>query len=181
MDMPAVYIKHYSDAEIATMNYIKLQVPTVEQIQTFSNLQNIEQTAINKAKIHTARKKILVIINLDITTNQDFSNNNEDYEYIVANDAAQLCEAIACSTERIAAIIVKYHKASTYYYKKVRELSSAEGAVMIWSFLNDEPIKTGSSLNISRKSLPDLICLKTQIDSEQYWLGGKSELISLSV
>lgn len=189
MVTPAAYFKDqsccvdyhddYDNAEI--IDYLKSRIATVENVQSFSNLQDTEQAAINNAKTHTARNKILVIIDSNLMTPPMRDSNNELMEYIVADDATQLCLAIACSTVRIAAIVVRTHKASNYFYKKVRELSSAEGAVMIWNILNNEPIKIGLSLNMSKKSLPDLICFKTQSHFEQYWLGGKSELMSLSV
>ncbi len=172
----ANYKNHYfTDVDI--LNDIKEQISTVEHIKNISNRERVDQIVINIAKSYTQRNKILMIVDPFLMTYQNVKNNNDTMEFIAADDAAQLCESIACSAERIAAICVKYDKASTYYYKKVRELTSAEGAMMIWDKLNNDPITANVSFNISKKSLPDLICFKTQSTIEQYWIGGRINLM----
>lgn len=189
MAMPAAYFDHdlnhknnKQNINIIEINQlldtINQMVPTVEQLKCISHLKNNHHLAINLARSFTKRNKIIVITNSQLF-NQKSADNDDNVEFIVADDSSQLCLTIASSAERIAAIVVKYHQASPYYFKKVRELASAEGAVMIWDNLDNATIDIKTTLKISKKSLPDLICFYNQSTVNNMWLGGKAEILSL--
>ncbi len=150
-------------------------MPTVEQIISTDNNEIAYQRVVQAAKKHTSREKILILEDPDVFSDLIENQQNQAIEIIPADDATLLCETIANSADRIAAIIIKYHQASTYYYKKVRELSSAEGAVMIWDNLSQTDIKAGTSFNMSKKSFPDLMFFNLN----NVWIGGRSDLMSL--
>ncbi len=174
MAMPAVCFNN-EDFYPKVLAIIKKLVPTAEQIIPASNQENAYQMVLQLAKKHTSRNKILILENPIIFDGTISDSRDKDIEIIPADNAALLCETIAISAERIAAIIVKHDKASNYYYKKVRELSSAEGAVMIWDNLHLPRIKADAPLNMSKKSFPDLICFNLN----NVWIGGRSDLMSL--
>lgn len=138
-------------------------VPTMEMVESLLPTLSFEKKSIDIARQVTNRNKVIVIIDHPTTVTSNMLSTN-DIEYIVANTPQNLCQAIAWSHERIAAIIVKCHAASPYYYKKVRELASAEGALMIWSSKKDN----GENYKIKKHYYPDII--EFQYD-DKTWIG----------
>jgi len=102
--------------------------------------------AVKIAQSYTKRKKVFILAD-----SNEFVDENPHTCSLQAGNAAQLCEAIALTDERIAAIIIRSHRASHFYYKKVRELSSAEGALMIWDRLTNH-----ADQKIARHCIPDI-------------------------
>ncbi len=63
-----------------------------------------------------------------------------------------LCQEIALTTSRIAAILITYDLAPPFFYKKARELCNAEGAFFILQ------IHLKSSVKINTNYQPDIYC-----------------------
>ncbi len=173
--MHADYFKE-KHMQAEALQAIKAIVPTVEIIWPSTTDTHALMTAIQLAKKYTQRCKILILADpLNLTPYAGIIND-EYLAVIPAGNAAVLCAAIANSAERIAAVIIKYEQASPYYYKKVRELTSAEGAVMILDSLapqRDKPLK------FSKNSQPDMICCHVAMVKTASWIAGKAEMMAL--
>jgi glutamate-1-semialdehyde aminotransferase len=172
--MRADYFKtELQEARERSLACIKNWMPDIAKIKYMPSLQEAKAHALRLARKQTKRTHILILADpLQAEVGQD---KNDDLTVIPAGNAARLCEAIAISAERLAAIVVSYQQASPFYYKKVRELSSAEGAVMIWNALDSPLNQADTRINLSKNSQPDLICF---ILDKAVWLGGKREMTS---
>ena len=98
----------------------------------------------------------------------------DDNKYIVNiqnGNIENICNEIALSSERIAAIIIFNHYGSSFFRKKMRELASAEGAFLIIDETNQTEI--ASNYSISKSCLPDMILFIWQTI---FWLGSKLEI-----
>jgi len=82
---------------------------------------------------------------------------------IAHKDPKALCADIANSEERLAALQLSNAKATPLFYKRARQLASAEGALLILDFLNESEI---NSIAINNTQ-PELIAFK----KENYYLG----------
>lgn len=155
------------------LNHIKTIAPVIDKVWQIENKNKARLNALQLAKEFTNRTKFIFITdNLSSKVEENFLPH-ENIETILAGDKAKLCETIAMSSERIAGIIVKAHCASLHYYKKVRELTSAEGAVMIWDQLDSKMNANDSLVKITKTSQPDLICFNL---TTVIWIGSKKEL-----
>ncbi len=157
---------------------IKNQLSNLETIKPVKTAVQAYATALALAKQYTGRSKQLVIVDPAVMSENEEYIVTDNTMLLPSGDSALLCEAIALSTERIAAIVIKHHRILAYYYKKVRELSSAEGAIMIWDGFtvgldNDQLVK------IPANSQPDLICGNYQAENRSFWLGGRTDLLKL--
>jgi len=82
-------------------------------------------------------------------------------------NANTLCEALATSSDRIAAIIFSHRTASHFFQKKMRELASAEGA---WLVLD---VTSGANLSLAKSIQFDIILFQY---GDLFWLASKSLL-----
>lgn len=171
--MHADYFKAAPDNEYwKALQLIKVLVPNITTLWRMETYQAARMTALQLARNHTKRTKILRLAEISSEANM---SQAEDSDVIPAGNAAQICVAIATSAERLAALVVEYDQAAPFYYKKVRELASAEGAVMIWDALASKLGQTDTRSNLSKNSQPDLICFSTET---AVWLGGKGEIMT---
>lgn len=93
-------------------------------------------------KNETSRNKILTFI------------DNNEFELIAENTVDGLCKKIALSENRTGAIIIDDISRSPLFYKKIREISSAENAKLILKLSHFKDAK-----NIIRYASPDYIVL----------------------
>lgn len=87
--------------------------------------------AVRLARVRTGRSKVLVI-----TDPNGLESLDQDVERVPYGQTAALCATIAeCTNERVAAIVVEptldVFPRHRWFLKKVRELASAEGALLI--------------------------------------------------
>lgn len=156
---------------------LQTKITTIETFQCTETAAMAQEIAFKAAQQHTQREKLLILSDNNYFNPYEDINNEAVVEIIQAGDTATLCKAIANSSERIAAIIVKHTQASPYYYKKVRELSSAEGAVMIWDALNQTCNQATLFNKISKNSQPDIICFSVLQTETTIWIGGKKTIL----
>ena len=155
-------ISSESNENLEPLEMIKHFLPNVERLKNNNSSGEARLYALRVACMYADRTKIIVLsdpYNLDKDKNE-----YENHELLPANNAGILCEKIAISEERIAAIVVNYNNASNFYYKKVREIASAENAIMIWDTLD----KSMQDIKIPTNCAPDIFCFKFSTSS--YWL-----------
>ena len=192
MVMPADYFKsefakpdeNLINTEHKHMEALQLAqkiVPNIDIVTPVDSSEMAYTLTIQLAQKHTKRNKILIIDTPLVIKNDQALEIDKNTDFILADDTAQLCEAIACSEERIAAIVVKHVQFSPYYYKKVRELASAEGAIMIFDLLNMPSINEINHFKISKNSLPDIICINLTLKIPSIWVGGRADLMSIVI
>ncbi|WP_394838760.1 hypothetical protein LVJ94_17865 [Pendulispora rubella] len=100
---------------------------------------------------------------------------------VSAGSAALLCRAIAESGERIGAIAVQPEpsvRAQRRYLRRVRDLASAEGALM----LCDESSSSAEALTAGYVHAmygitPDLVCVRSSDEWDSHWLAGRAEIL----
>jgi glutamate-1-semialdehyde aminotransferase len=135
--------------------------------------------AIRLARAYSGRHKIFWIADSDaLPLGQDF-----DIATLPSRNIGLVCKAIGESEERIAAIIVAPQRAGDLvlkrFLKRVRELVSAEGALLIW----DETLRDAGSipeyLQASYEIRPDLTCL-FQAGTVSHFVGGRADVMELA-
>jgi glutamate-1-semialdehyde aminotransferase len=165
--MHAAYSNFTQEAQVlALLNNL---VPDISKLWLMPSPAQAMASLIQLARTKTARRKVLILSD----PAQSCLAQGDDLAFIAAGNAGQLCAAIANSNERLAALVVRYAHASTFYYKKVRELSSAEGAAMIWDALDIPLQQAETNITWAKNSQPDLMCF--QFDSA-IWLGAKQDM-----
>jgi len=162
--MHAAYSKLTQAQVLALLNQ---RAPDMVKVWSMPSLTEARAKLLQLARTTTGRQQALILTD----PAQPQSAPNDDLAFISAGHAGQLCQAIANSPERLAALVVKYDQASAFYYKKVRELSSAEGAVLIWDALD---IAFEQSPVWPKNSQPDLIGFKLD---NAIWLGAKQDML----
>jgi hypothetical protein len=100
------------------------------------------------------RTKILVLS--DPTQLHKNPNHYQNYDLLPAGNMEILCNTMATAEERIAALVVNSNQSTGFYYKKVRELASAENALMIWDTF-DQSIR---NVKIPVNAAPDIVCFQ---------------------
>lgn len=148
---------------------------TIEAIEPMASLTIAIENAAQLAIKHTQHKKIIVLVDKQTADCAILRLIDINVEYIVADDVALLCETIAKSEERIAAIIISCKNSTPYYYKKVRELCSAEGALMIWE--NISISSHHKNFTISKYSQPDIICFDFENNEFCAWIGTRKDVV----
>lgn len=108
------------------------------------------EVALELAQHYTGRSKAIILVDHAPTS----YINKRHVTFLQGGHIASVCEAIAVSEERIAAIVVRYFEGSHFYYKKIRELASAEGAVMIWDYLIGN---VNHVIKIYQDCMPDMV------------------------
>jgi hypothetical protein len=167
------YFKAKPNEEHArSLAFIKNLVPDIATLWRMPSLQEARMNALQLARKQTGRTQILI---LEDPLQYEVSLDENDCLTIPAGKTAHLCEAIANSAKRLAAIVVRDKHAAPFYYKKVRELSSAEGARMIWEALDGPLNHTDTCAKLTKNSPPDLICF---IFNTTIWLGSKTQMMS---
>jgi len=151
-----------TNEQLKPLELIKHLLPNVERLKNNTSSYEARLYALKVAGMYADRTKIIVLSDPH-NLNED-KNKYENHEVLPANNAGILCENIAISEERIAAIVVNYNKASHFYYKKVREIASAENAIMIWDTLD----KSIQNIKIPTNCAPDIFCFK--VSTSSYWL-----------
>ncbi|MFN7097146.1 MAG: hypothetical protein ACK4PR_06270, partial [Gammaproteobacteria bacterium] len=126
------YFNHSQDLQIA-LQCIKTLLPGIQWVEAMPNQKQARQQALSRAQQYTARSKLLLLAS---STIQKKISPYQNIEIVPTGNTDFLCQAIATSIDRIAAIIVSHDKITPYYWRKVRELASAEGALMIWDITN---------------------------------------------
>lgn len=132
---------------------IKNIVPNLQWVNAIDDHQQPLQQALSIAQQYTARSNVLTL-----------SSSTGDC-------ISELCLAIAIASERIAAIIINQHEVYPYYARKVRELASAEGALMIWD-ISQHALEL-TDIKISKKNQPDLLCFRLQQYPTVAWIAGR--------
>lgn len=135
-----------------------MSVFAFETVLQFNDAIDAYQFSFELASMHTNRKKLLIITDASKANPYTGLNETHYHEMVVAGDAAALCTAIACTLDRLSAIVVKSPIAPPYYYKKVRELASAEGAIMIWDEVGKDFNDASQQNIIAKNSKPDIFC-----------------------
>ena len=143
----------YSNHNEHASQFIHRLVGSLDKAILVTNRKQAKQLAINAAQIHTGRKKVILMRATEPISKVRGS-------VIKSGSAERLCLAIAESVERIAAFIVECGTEPPYYYKTVRELASAEGAVMIWNANNKVLVDGASSFKIPKTGMPDILCFQ---------------------
>jgi glutamate-1-semialdehyde aminotransferase len=162
-------------AYLTVLEELNTVFPNLNVLRQMDSRVQAYEAAVDIAKKNTGRDKLLLLVGPNNLLQEISTNEKSHQEIIATGSAAQLCETIANSAERLAAIIVKHAFDFPFYYKKVRELASAEGAIMIWDALENEFNQFKNEAKVSKYSLPDIFCFKTA--KQAIWMGGKSEVM----
>lgn len=110
-------------------------------------------------ELNTSRQKILTFI------------DNQYFEFVKGQTISALCEYIGYSTTRIGAIIISDSDTSPFFYKKMREIASAEGALLILHVSHSSNTK-----QVIRYASPDCLLF---FNEECYWLGCSKNTVRL--
>jgi FkbM family methyltransferase len=165
--------------KIDTLKLIQAIIPSMESTHHILTPDFAIAKAITLAKSHTKRNKVIVLVDPKKINTDKSSQEEKDILTIAADKSQRLCEAIALSKERIAAIVIRHHQAAPYYYKKVRELSSAEGALMIWDQIEFDNNVLQQNLRITKHCQPDIACFSITRGESSSWIGSRKGIIEL--
>ena len=137
-------------------------LPQVEKLICTDSCDEARIQAITFARNYAKRNKTILLS--DPNNFEYLIPSDNHLEVLPADNTDTLCKTIAISEERIAAIIINFHKTSHHYYKKLREIASAENAILIWDVLK----YSIANIHIPTHSAPDILCF--QLPNFSYWL-----------
>lgn len=125
-----------------------------------SDASSVRQ-AVRFARKITGRRQVLEILPPDQSTFPLGKHRTASYRTVFTNDISTFCQTLANSENRLAAIIVTPDEKDLKYkrfLREVRELTSAEGALLIWKEgIVSEKDKIPTEFFGIR---PDVICLQ---------------------
>lgn len=132
---------------------------------------------IELAKKITERSKMLFLINDEDESFTLKISKEIACDIIFSGSTTTLCEAIANSADRLAAIFLTHTNHHPLYYKKSRELASAEGAMLVLD-TSDKKNNQSKQISIPRYSYPDIIICNGESSEAPIWIGSKQELVN---
>ena len=163
MDMPVVCSK------------VTSLIPSMDFFKRFNHSNEATEWVMQMACQRTRRTKCLLCVDSTLVGEMQQDKNRDHTEVIALGDRGQLCTSLATSTERIAAIVIKpflvYSTGFPYYFSKVRELASAEGALMICDEIGDFFLKSNEYSKLAVRHHPDIICFNDSEEKVTFWIG----------
>lgn len=157
--------------------------PGLEQLHFCGSSERVLHTVLELSKKRTGRSRILVLEPTSPSALMTALASHGDSNVISGGDASLLCRAIAESAERIGAVAVQPEfgdPRQRRFLRRVRDLASAEGALMICdeSVIGSRILTTGC-MHVFYGVTPDVVCLRSNDDSDSHWLAGRSEIFEL--
>lgn len=133
------------------------------------------------ARAFTGRSLVIALPSPDLPHLREALAGEPDVEFCEGGGLAKFCRTMGESPERIAAIMVEPAPGGGPIYKrflqKVRELTSAEGAVLIWDETMTDPGAFPGGLRSLYKIKPDLSCLAVPGKVQPSRIDGKTEIL----
>lgn len=159
------------------MAYSDLLAKQFTKLWSVNNRLSAYHQIIELAKKITGRSKMLFLINDESESFALKISKEIACDIIFSGSTTTLCEAMANSADRLAAIFLTHTNHHPLYYKKSRELASAEGAILVLDTL-DKNINQSKQINIPRYSYPDIIIFNDDSSTAPIWIGSKQELVN---
>jgi hypothetical protein len=173
-EQPMAMLVDYIDSPLSEQAFYLAQkkLCACQYLHRVTSKKEAYENIFSSIKYNNDRTKVIIIS--DYTPKLDLPDNIV-ITHIQGGNIATLCEEIAISNERVGAIIVNNCHGSSFFRKKVRELASAEGAILIFDEI--DPIFTDEIYSITKLDTADIVLFEWQ---GIFWLGSNLALAGIN-